>query len=120
MATVAQVRVLVGDTETEESGNQYLSDTDYTTLLDLAGGSAFLTASLALDTIASQQTLILKVIKREDLDIQTDGAKVADSLRKHAKSLREIEKEENPNFDFASYVDHPFALKDWYLRSRYE
>ena len=43
-------------------------------------------AALALETIASDQALTLKVVRL--LDLQTDGAKVAESLMKRAATLR--------------------------------
>jgi hypothetical protein len=56
--------------------------------------SAFLTvedgwrraAALALETIASSEALILKVVTT--LDLQTDGAKLGAELRAQAKELR--------------------------------
>lgn len=44
-------------------------------------------AALALETIASDQVLVLKVIKI--LDLTTDGAKVSDALLKRAEKLRD-------------------------------
>jgi hypothetical protein len=44
------------------------------------------TAAFLLETIATQQALILKVMK--NLELTTDGAKLADSLAKQAASLR--------------------------------
>jgi hypothetical protein len=43
-------------------------------------------AALALETIASDQVLVLKVIKI--LDLTTDGAKTSDALLKRAEKLR--------------------------------
>jgi hypothetical protein len=44
-------------------------------------------AALAIETIATQQALILKVIR--NLNLSTDGAKLAETLFKRAKALRD-------------------------------
>jgi hypothetical protein len=44
-------------------------------------------AADALDTIATSEVLVSKVIRTQDLS--TDGAKVADALRKQAQVLRQ-------------------------------
>lgn len=48
-------------------------------------------AALAIDTNASNEALASKVIRSQDLS--TDGAKVADALRKHAAALRARDQE---------------------------
>jgi hypothetical protein len=45
------------------------------------------TSAFFLETIATQEALILKVMK--NLQLSTDGAKLADSLQKQAKDLRD-------------------------------
>lgn len=56
-----------------------------------------------LDIIASSEALILKRIK--NLDLETDGPAVADSLRKHAKTLRESARGDgSSSFDLAEWV----------------
>lgn len=71
-------------------------------------------AALALETIASNETMVLKVIKL--LDIQTDGAKVADALLKRAGLLRgqadDEEVAENAGFDVAEMVIDQFAYRE--------
>lgn len=50
-------------------------------------------AALCLETIATNEALILKVIK--ELNLSTDGAKLADSLMKQAQKLRDQADEED-------------------------
>lgn len=83
-----------------------LSDDDITTFETLEG-DVKLASAMALDTIASSEALVQKVIRI--LDLSTDGAAVADSLRAHAKTLREqvtveLEAEGDGAFDWAEQV----------------
>jgi hypothetical protein len=55
--------------------------------LDLEGGNVKLAAAQAIDTNADNEALASKVLRTQDLS--TDGAKVADALRKRAAALRE-------------------------------
>jgi len=64
-----------------------LSDASLQVMLDLVNANVLLGAAMALDTIASSETLIQKVITL--LDLTTDGSKVAASLRAHALELRD-------------------------------
>jgi hypothetical protein len=62
-----------------------------------------LAAADCLDIIASSEALILKRIRNLDLDI--DGPAVAESLRAHAKSLREsVRNQEGSSWDFAEQI----------------
>lgn len=79
------VRLLIADVSTDES-KRLLDDTQIEAFLALEGGVVKLAAAQALDTIASSEALVAKVIKTQDLS--TDGPKTADALRKHAASLR--------------------------------
>lgn len=84
-----------------------LTNVQIQALLDQYSGSdtasaVKLAAADALDIIASSEAMIQKRIKL--LDLTTDGPAVADSLRKHAKTLREGIQSE-PSFDFAEQVN---------------
>lgn len=83
---VGQVRLLISDTDED---NLVFSDAEISAFLALEGASVRLAAAQALDTIASNEVMVSKVIRTQDL--ATDGAKVADALRKHAASLRATE-----------------------------
>lgn len=78
------VRLLINDVD---DANQVFTDAEITAFLALAGGHVLLAAALAVDTIADNEALCSKVIRTQDL--QTDGAKIADSLRARARALRE-------------------------------
>lgn len=79
---VGQVRLLVNDT----TADPVFSDTDVAAFLAMEDGSVKRAAAQALDTIADDEALTSKAIRTQDL--ATDGAKVADSLRKRAAALR--------------------------------
>lgn len=77
-----QVRLLLSDT-----GDDPLFDNDQIdAFLAMEDGRVKRAAAQALDTIADSQVLTLKVLRTQDR--QTDGAKMADSLRKRAATLR--------------------------------
>lgn len=110
---LGKVRLLIPDRDP----NAYLfDDTDVQAFLDIEGGIKLATA-LALETIASDQAMTLKVIKL--LDLSTDGAKVSDALLARAKLLRsqaETELEgEDAGFDIAElvYDDFSYRQKVW-------
>lgn len=88
---VGQVRLLIADTN--ESAPTF-TDPQIEGYLGLSGGTktdATLSqtrraAADALDAIATSEALVSKVIRTQDLS--TDGAKLADALRKQATTLR--------------------------------
>jgi hypothetical protein len=80
---VGQVRLLINDTDVTDP---VFSTTDLQAFLVLEGDVVKLAAAQALDVIADDEALTSKAIRTQDL--QTDGAKVADSLRKRAAALR--------------------------------
>lgn len=81
---LGQLRLLINDDR--DAPNQVYSDASLTGFLALEGGVVKLAAAQALDVIADDEALTSKAIRTQDL--QTDGAKVADSLRKRAAALR--------------------------------
>lgn len=78
-----QVRLLVNDTE--QPG--IFDDAHIAGFLTICGGHVLLAAAMALDAMASDESLLSKKIRTQDL--QTDGPAVAESLRAHAKALRQ-------------------------------
>lgn len=78
------VRLLLNDVDTAK---QVFTDTDLDDFLTLEGGVVKLAAAQAIDTNASNEALASKVLRSKDW--QTDGAKLADALRKHAQALRD-------------------------------
>lgn len=81
---IGQVRALINDTD--ETSLVFL-DEELQVFLDLEGDVVKLAAAQALDVIADDEALTAKVIRDFD-GKSTDGAKVADALRKRAQSLR--------------------------------
>jgi hypothetical protein len=79
-----QVRLLIGDTV--DSGHLF-EDAEIAAFLSLNGDNVRLAAAQALEAIAANQVMVLKVIRR--LDLSTDGAAVARELRQQASSLRD-------------------------------
>ncbi|HET7398990.1 MAG TPA: hypothetical protein VFJ94_10755 [Intrasporangium sp.] len=82
-----QVRLLISDVSTD-AAKQILTDAQVGGYLAINAGNVRLAAADALDAIASSEALVSKVIRTQDL--ATDGAKVADALRRHATSLRAL------------------------------
>lgn len=84
-ATAAgQVRLLISDVG--QGGEWLFTDEEISAFLSLGRSRVLLAAAVALETIASDAVLVLKVISSQDL--QTDGAKVSDALLKRAAVLR--------------------------------
>lgn len=79
------VRLIIGDTA---EATAIFEDASIDAFLALADdGEVKLAAAVALDTMASNQALLLKKVKVGE--ISTDGPAVAKSLREHAQSLRD-------------------------------
>lgn len=78
-----KVRLLITDTN---SAAFYFDDTEIQAFLDLESGSVRRAAALGLETLASNQTLILKWIRISNL--QTNGPAVSKDLRERATALR--------------------------------
>lgn len=81
-----QVRLLLNDTATA-SEDQVFTDAEITAFLTMEGDVVKLAAAQAIETNASNEALASKVLRTETAT--TDGAKLADALRKHAQSLRD-------------------------------
>jgi len=82
-----QVRLIIQDTnETYEFYSDAEIDAFITLAGNLEGNSVFNASAIALESWASNQVLILKVVTL--LDVETDGAKVSAEMRARAASLR--------------------------------
>ena len=107
---LGKVRLLIPDRQPDE---YVFDDVDILALLEMEDGIKRTTA-LALETIASDQAMTLKVIRL--LDLSTDGAKVSDALLKRAKSLRDqadVEDESGEmGFDIAEMVYDDFSYRE--------
>lgn len=85
---VGLVRLLIPDTATDDGtagGDYVFSDLAIEGFLSISGDNPKRAAAYALNAIASDQALLIKKIRTDDL--QTDGPAVADSLRKQAQVL---------------------------------
>ncbi|GAB2762054.1 hypothetical protein [Nocardioides pakistanensis] len=78
---LGKVRLLLNDV----AAPWVFTDTELQALLDLEG-SVKAAAAQAIDTNATNLVLASRVLRTQDLS--TDGAKVADAMRKHADRLR--------------------------------
>lgn len=91
--------------------------------LSMERGGVKRAAALALETIASNETMVLKVIRL--LDLQTDGAKVSEALLKRAALLRqqakadadELAGDDRPAFDVAEMVIDGWQANEYALNS---
>lgn len=93
-----QVRLLLNDTD--ENGFVF-TDIEIAAFLALERDSVKRAAAQAIDSQATNEALALKVLK--DHQVTTDGAKLADALRKHAASLREQARDDEADEGF--YAD---------------
>lgn len=79
------VRLLI--TDTDIPNNPIFQDEEIDRFLSLEDSNVRLASAMALEVIASQEALILKVLQVGD--IRTDGAKLAAELRARAAVLRQ-------------------------------
>lgn len=100
---VGQVRLLIADV----GEPAILDDPQVEGYLAINAGNVRRAAADALDAIADSETLVSKVIKTQDLS--TDGAKTADSLRKHADRLRAQAEDDDFVFDVIDYQPYPWG-----------
>lgn len=87
LTATQMVRTLANDYFPSDTANQVFSDDEIDGFYALEGGNVKLAAAQAIDTIADNEALVSKVMKTQG-GITTDGAKVADALRKRAATLR--------------------------------
>lgn len=106
-----RVRLLIQDTDTSgPPEKQLFTDVEIDAFLGLEDG-VFTAAALALETMASQQAMVLKVISL--LDLTTNGAAVSSALLERAKRLRELAdvatEDEQGVFDWAEMITTTWA-----------
>ena len=107
---LGKVRLLIPDRVAEE---YVFDDVDILAFLEIEDGIKRSTA-IALETIASDNAMTLKVIRL--LDLSTDGAKVSDALLKRAQGLRDQADTEDESgemgFDIAEMVYDDFSFRE--------
>jgi hypothetical protein len=116
-----KVRLIIRDTDTLTVANQFFTDLEIDTYLGLNGNDGTvaclkLSAADALDTWASNEAMVTKVVTR--LDVSTNGAAVAKALRDHADKLRTQAAESiaasDSGFDIAQMALPPFGVEEQY------
>lgn len=112
-ADSGRVRLLVPD---NDSANYVFDDDEIDAFLALEG-DVRRAAALALETIASNEALTLKVIRL--LDVQTDGRAVSDALLKRAAALRkqadDADMAAGGAFDVAEMVFDDFSWRERWI-----
>lgn len=94
-----QVRLLLNDVD---EAAFVFTDDEIAAFLALEGGSVKRAAAQAIDTNADNEALASKVIR--DHELTTDGAKLADALRKRAAALRaQADREDDESDDGAFF-----------------
>lgn len=107
-----KIRLMVPD---NNAANYVFEDDEIDAFLSLEYNNVRRAAALALETIASNEAHVLKVIKL--LDLQTDGAKTSDALLKRAKLLRDQADradaaEDGGAWDIAEWTVSEFAKRE--------
>ena len=102
-----RVRLLITDTDRE---HEIFTNVEIDAFLDMEGDDVYGAAALALETIATNEALTLKVIKL--LDLQTDGAKLAETLMKRAEKLREQSDAVDEEFDIYEVIDNTTGTEE--------
>jgi len=101
-----RVRLLIPDRVTPD---HIYEDEELDALLDLED-DVWSAAAAALESMASDQAMVLKVMKL--LDVSTDGARVSDALLARAEKLREHSAATVPSFDWAEMVVNDFSARE--------
>lgn len=107
-----KVRLMVPD---NNASSYVFEDDEIDAFLSLENSNVRRAAALALETIASNEAYVLKVI--ELLDLKTDGARTSDALLKRAKLLRDQADradaaEDGGAWDIAEWTVSEFAKRE--------
>ena len=103
---IGRVRLLIPDRVTP---GHVFEDEEITAYLAMEGSVKGATAQ-ALETIAADQAMVLKVMRL--LDLQTDGARVAEALLKRAQLLRAQDESETESWDWAEMALNDFSVRE--------
>lgn len=108
---VGKIRLLVFDTD---SSNYVFEDGELAVFYDVEGDSLKRAAALALETMASHEAFVLKVITL--MDLRTDGAATSRALLARAALLRSQADDEefadDASFDIAEWVVDDFSARE--------
>lgn len=109
---VGKMRAMIPDSNADA---YVFEDAELEAFYSIEGESLKRATALALETIASNEAMVLKVVRL--LDISTDGAKVSDALLKRAALLRTQADDEDvaseAGFDIAEMVMSPFGWREY-------
>ncbi|MEE9401253.1 MAG: hypothetical protein V3V32_04460 [Dehalococcoidia bacterium] len=108
-----RVRLLIPDRKAGVYLTDYLfEDIEIDAFLNVEAGSIKRGAAMGLEIIASDNAMVLKVIRL--LDLTTDGAKTSDALLARAKLLRKQADDEEVvgAFDIAEQVVDDFTYRE--------
>ena len=103
---IGKIRLMIPDRVTAEA---IFTDEELQAFYDLEGDVRS-AAAMALETIASDQVLVLKVMTL--LDVSTSGDRVSAELLKRAAILRAQADGESSGFDLAEMVVNDFAARE--------
>lgn len=107
---IGKIRLQIPD---NKAASYVFEDDELAAFYEIEGSSLKRAVALALETIASNEAMVLKVLKT--LDLQTDGAKLSDALLKRAALLRdqaaEIDAIDGAGFDYAEMVVDDFTAR---------
>lgn len=95
-----KVRLLLNDVDQDTA---VFTDDEIDAFLALEGDNVKRAAAQAIDTNADDQALASKVLRTQD--VTTDGAKVADALRKRAAALRAQADKDDDESDDSAYFE---------------
>lgn len=110
---IGMVRLLISDTD--PTNPIYPDDAQIQAFLNIENSGVKLAGALALETIAANQVMTLKVIKL--LDLQTDGAAMAKALLATAQSLRDSNQDDWAGFDIAQVTDDdPYNFREYLIK----
>lgn len=102
---IGKVRLFCSDTESDK----YVFEDEEITAMLSVNSDVRLASAAFIDIIASSEARIQK--KFSVLNFSIDGPAVANALRAHAKSLREVVDNEG-GFDFAEQCVNDFSVRD--------
>lgn len=108
-----KVRLLIPD---NNASAYVFEDDEIDAFLSLENSNTRRATALALETIASNEALTLKVIKL--LDLQTDGAKTSDALLKRSALLRKQADDADAATDGGSWDIAEWTVSEFAARER--
>lgn len=108
MTNIGKMRLMIPD---RDQTNAFFTDEELNTILSIEGANPKRATAQALETMASDQAMVLKVIRL--LDLSTDGRAVSQELRARAADLRKQadsdEIADDAGFDIAEWGVSEFA-----------